>query len=330
VQGDSILRGLARLLVAVALPLTAGCFADGPAPLRVGINLWPGFEFLYLAQEEGFFRAEGLEVRLVEFGSLSDARRAYERGQLDAFGATVIEVLQVRVQSSRSPQIVQVTDYSDGADVVLARPDFATAAGLKGARIGVELASLGVYVLARALQGQGLTLADVTIVSLNPSSMADAWRNGDVDAVVTYPPTAIDLLRGPNAKAVFSTSEIPGEVMDVVAVEAEVCARRPKEIAGLLRAFYRAVDYAQQNPAAAYRTMAEREGLTAAEFGAALAGGIRLVPASEQAAFFRPGGKLAVTIDASDRFLRASGQIKGSARSSDIVNGSFVRHDAPP
>ncbi|MCX6921662.1 MAG: ABC transporter substrate-binding protein, partial [Verrucomicrobia bacterium] len=119
----------------------------------------------------------------MEFNSLSDARRAYERGQVNTLASTVIEVLQARDNSSRSPQIVQVVDYSNGADVILARPGLTNGASLRGARIGLELASLGVYVLARGLERSGLSLADFKTMPMDQLSMGDAVRKGELDAV---------------------------------------------------------------------------------------------------------------------------------------------------
>jgi NitT/TauT family transport system substrate-binding protein len=290
----------------------------------VGINSWPGFEFLYLAQEKGFYREEGLEVRIVEFDSLSDARRAYERGQIDVLTSTVIEILQIRDNSSRSPQIVQVVDYSNGSDVILARPGLTNGASLRGARIGLELASLGVYVLARSLERSGLSLADVEMVPVNQLSMEDGYRKGELDAVVTYPPISTKLLRDGQANTVFSSAEIPGEVIDVIAVEAEVNTQRPGEVARLLRAYHRAIAFTRQNPADAYRIMAGREGLTPEEFRAALTGGIRLLSESDQADYLRPGGKLAAVIDHSDRILRQSGQIKGPDRRGNVFTSAFA------
>jgi NitT/TauT family transport system substrate-binding protein len=323
------LRNFPLLLAVAALPFNFGCSPEKPA-LRVGINAWPGFEFLYLAQEKGFYREEGLEVRLVEFNSLSDARRAYERGQINVLTSTVIEVLQARDNSSRSPQIVQVVDYSNGADVILARPGLTNGASLRGARIGLELASLGVYVLARGLERSGLSLADVKMVPVNQLAMEDGYRRGELDAIVTYPPVSTKLLRDGQANAVFSSAEIPGEVIDVIAVEAEVNAQRPGDVARLLRAYHRAMAFTQQNPADAYRIMAAREGITPEEFRAALTGGIQLLSESDQADYLRPGGKLAAVIDHSDRILRQSGQIKGPDRRGNVFTSAFAGKEPSP
>jgi len=315
------------ILLSLALAIVTGCSPDPKAELRVGINAWPGYEFLYLAQEKGFYREEGLAVRIVEFSSLSDARRAYERGQLDVIGTTVIEVLQAREHSDRSPQIVQVVDYSDGADMVLTRPGITNGATLRGKRIGVELGSLGVYILARCLEKHGLTLADVTPVSSDQMSMEGSFEKGELDAMVTYPPTSVNLLKDQKAHTFFTTAEIPGEVVDVIAIEADIATQRAADVGKLIRAFHKAIDYTAKNPADAHAIMARREGITPKEFAEALTGGIKLISAAQQSDYLRPGGKLATVIDSSDRILRQSGQIKGPDRRSNSSNASFAAAD---
>ena len=317
------------LLALTVLSFCAGC-ASKHEPVRIGINAWPGYEFLYLAQEKGFYRDEGLDVRLTEFGSLTDCRRAFERGQIDVMGTTVVEVLLAREDSASSPEIIQVVDYSDGADVILAHAGIVNGAGLRGVRIGVEQASLGLYVLARGLEKNGLSLADVKVVPLDQVSMEDAFRRGEIAAVVTYPPTSTKLLRHSSFKSVFSTSEIPGEVVDVIASSATLSAERPGDVAKLIRAYHRAIAYTAQHPEDAYRIMAEREGITPREFADALTDGLKLVAASEQAAYFEPGGKLQKVVDNTDRLLRQSELIKGPDRRAGVINASHAAENKTP
>lgn len=326
----SLPRRFSLLVAVAALSLTFGCSPEESTSFRVGINPWPGYEFLYLAQEKGFFLEEGLEVRVVEFSSLSDTRRAYERGQINALGATVVEVLQIRDNCSRSPQIVQVVDYSNGADVILARPGITNGASLRGSRIGLELESLGVYVLARGLAQSGLSLADVQMASRDQLSMEDRFRSGRLDAIVTYPPTSTKLLRDTKANTIFSSAQIPGEVIDVIAVEADINTLRHGDVVKFLSAYHRAAAYTQQNPADAYRIMAEREGLTPEEFRAVLTGGIQLLTDSDQVDYFRPGGKLAAVIDTTDRVLRQTGQVRGPDRRGDAATSAFAGMGSSP
>lgn len=311
-------------LVAAAVVFLSGCSPESSDPVRIGLNAWPGYEFLYLAQEKGFYREEGVDVQLVGFNSLSDARRAYERGQIDGLGTTIVEVLQAREYSRRSPQIVQAVDYSDGADMLLARPGITNVSGLRGARVGVELASVCIFVLYRALEKHGLSLNDVQLVSSDQATMAAAFQKGALDAVVTYPPNTVSLLRDGRARRVFTSAEIPGEVMDVIAIEEDVCKRRPRDVERIIRAFHRAIDYAQENPDDAHAIMARREGITPSEFKQTLTDGVRTITRAEQSKYLRPGGAISAAIEATDKALRDSGQIKGANRSRNVINPAFV------
>jgi NitT/TauT family transport system substrate-binding protein len=302
-----VIKLVSRVLL-LGLSLGA-CWTPEVPELRIGINPWPGYEFLYLARQQGLFDSTVVRVRLLEFASLTDARRAYERGQLDGFASTVIEVLQARDHSTRRPVITLVTDYSDGADVVIARRGLADVQALRGHRVGVEVGSLNVYLLALAMERNGASLSDVKLVHLDLLQMADALRRGEVDAVVTYPPASLESLRLPGARALFSSRQVPGEIVDVVSVDSSVLAARGPAVAELRRGFERARLYAVAHPEAAYGVMAAPEGLTAEEFGTALQDGVRLVGLEEQAAFLRAGGTLDSVIARTAKVLFATSQL---------------------
>lgn len=141
---------MARYLLLATLLLLGACSEPKP-PLRIAINPWPGYEFLYLAEQQQLFKAQGVEVQILQFDSLNDARRAYERGQADGFGGTLVEVLMAREQSPRHPQVVHVSDYSNGGDLLIARPGIDSVQQLVGRRVAVEPGTLNTLVLSRAL-----------------------------------------------------------------------------------------------------------------------------------------------------------------------------------
>ncbi len=313
-----------------AMLLILGCAPKSKPPLRMGITPWPGYEFLYLAQEKGFFQDEGVDVRVVQFSVYDDAQLALERGQIDGLGATSIEVLLTKSMSGGPLQIIWAVDSSEGADVILTRAGIVDVAGLRGARIGVNRQPLAIYFLARALEKHGLKLTDVKTVAMAPDTYEDAFRKGELDAVVTYPPTSTKLLRGAGAHRVFSSAEIPGEIVDVFAVNAETGAKRSGEVVKMLRALRRALDYTAANPTEAHRIMAAREGITTEEFAGALVNGLRILPAAEQADFLRAGGRLEVGIDRADALLRGSGQLVGADRRKGIVNPALAEAAARP
>jgi NitT/TauT family transport system substrate-binding protein len=145
-------------------------------------------------------------------------------------------------------------------------------------------------VLARGLEQNGMTLADVVPVSKDQASMEADLRAGLLDAVVTYPPTSMTILRDPAFTPVFSTKKTPREVVDVIAFGEKAITERPKDVAAVLRAFKRAQDYYVTHKAEALQIMAKREGVSPAEFEQALTDGLRIVTAGEQAAYLSHGG----------------------------------------
>lgn len=304
-----VIPRLAALLALLASVLAlCGCGAN-ERPLRIGLNAWPGYEFLFLAEVQGYYKRRGVDVRLVEFGSLSDARVALERGQIDGLGTTVVEVLMARAHRKGAAQIVRVVDYSDGADVIIARRELEHVNQLRGRRVGVELGSLGVYVLSAALMRHGLTLSDVTTVSQDQATMVAALERGSIDAIVTYPPESLRALRLEAARQVFSTAEIPGEVVDVLAFREEVLRQRPADVDRVLAAFDDALELFGTHQQLAARIMAAREGLSPEEFTKALTEGMHLVGSERQAEYFAPGGKLSKVVQNTADLLVAMNQI---------------------
>ncbi|PTS85017.1 nitrate ABC transporter [Pseudomonas sp. HMWF032] len=299
---------MARYLLLAALLLLAACSEPKP-PLRIAITPWPGNEFLYLAEQQQLFEAEGVGVKILQFDSLNDARRAYERGQADGFGGTLVEVLVAREQSQRHPQVVHVTDYSNGGDMLIARPGIDNVRQLVGLRVAVEPGTLNTVILARALEQQGLDLAQVTLTSVPQGQMLEALQQGRVDAVVTYPPFTLEILKQPQFQKIFSTREIPGEILDIVAVDASVLATRKADVQAMLRALEAAHHYTRQHPEQAYAIMAAREGISPEDFRAAVENDLKLLSAADQIAYFGAEQRLLRSLQHIQRVLLHSQEL---------------------
>jgi NitT/TauT family transport system substrate-binding protein len=283
-------------------------------PLRIAISPWPGYEFATLARELGYFEEEGVRVRLVELSSLGDCRRAFERGQVDGFFGTVVELVHAEQQSERTPRAVMVTDTTNGADVILARNGIETVQALRGLRVGVESGSLNVYVLARALELNSMAWSDVTTLHVSLIEMPAALAGGEVDAVVTYPPISTEILREGGGGHVFCSAEIPGEVVDLLAFDDAVLDERAAQVEAFRRAFFRAQAYAREHPDHAYAVMAARQRITPEEFAAALADGIELLGPADQEAYLGDAGRMPELIAMTRRVLEQAAEHGVSGR----------------
>ncbi|MDH5729509.1 MAG: ABC transporter substrate-binding protein [Gammaproteobacteria bacterium] len=274
------------VLIVVAMLFLTACTNTENAAIKLGINPWPGYEFLYLAQEMGFYEQVGVDVKIIEYGSLSDVRRGYERGNLDAMATTLIELLQVKEHSKRDPVVFLIADFSYGGDVIIARKSINSIGELKKKKIGADTTSLPIFILARALKLHNLSLDDIHIVPLEQTELEQAYINGELDAVVTYPPVSVRLQSRADSSIVFSTKEIPGEVIDVISVEKKLLEKRPEDIRKIKAAWQLALQYSKKNPAEAHQIMAKREGISAEEFRQAL-GDLQIIAESDQQKYFK-------------------------------------------
>jgi NitT/TauT family transport system substrate-binding protein len=257
-----------RWLLFCLLLLAPGCTERLSPPMRIGMNVWPGYEPLFLARSQG--RLEGRDFHLVEFSDASEVSRAFRSGTLEAACLTLDEVFYT-MQDGMDPVILLVMDYSQGADVVLARPGIKSLAELKGKRIAVEVTAVAAYMLTRALQQAGLARQDIIPVYLPIEKHFPAYRDGLVDAVVTFEPVRTKLL-ALGAVDLFNSAAIPGEVVDVLVARRDYLEAQPGRAAALRQAWFAALEQMRCSPQEAARIMAPREQMSAEEFAAALQG----------------------------------------------------------
>lgn len=300
---------MSRCLVITLMLLLIACSPPPTEPLRIAINPWPGFEYLYLAEQLKLFEAEGVQVKILQFGSAHDSTRAYQLGQADGYCTTPGGVLLSREQSGRQPQIVHITDYSSGGDLIIAQAAIDDLSQLAGKRVGIEPNTLNSYILARALNTTGLKVAELSLVNLAQSNMFEALQTGEIDAAVTYPPFSVEMLKQPQLKEIFNTRAIPGEVLDVIAIDASVLATRKSEVQAMLRALEAAQQYAQAHPDEANRIMAARENLKPEEFANIVRNDLQLLRAADQQFYYGTGQRLMKALESSQEVLLANKEL---------------------
>lgn len=243
---------LLRIGLLLGLIAVLGC---SPAPtLRIGSNPWPGYLGLYHARDLGLF--EGQPIQLVDFDNTEDVLRAFRNQAIDAAAVTLDEALSL-ADSGQALRIILVFSISNGADVVLARPGIDAPQQLRGRRLGVETNALGAYMLARLLERAGLSSHDLSIIHIPLQEHEAAYRNGNVDAVITFDPPRSRLLAA-GAQQIFSSRDIPGEVVDVLVVREETLHSHGTVLAMLRDRYFQALAQLQRDPAAAAPALSRR------------------------------------------------------------------------
>ncbi len=244
-----------RLFILLLLLALAGC-RHGP-PLKVGSNQWPGYEPVYLARDLGLLPADA--VKLVELPSSTEVMQYLRNGSLDAGMLTLDEVISLLAEGVPL-QVVLVMDVSDGADAVLAKPEIGSLEQIRGRRVGVEISALGALMLESLLQAAHLEQKDIQVVNLPVDQHAQAFREGRVDVLITFEPTRSRLL-AEGARELFNSHQIPGRIIDVLAVRREAAREHNEHLHRLLRAYFRARRAMREDPDGSNRRMAPRLGV---------------------------------------------------------------------
>lgn len=200
--------------------------------LRVAPALWPGAEAIVLAHARGELPAD--EFQMIELPWSSAVMRALGNGAADVVVATLDTVLRMR-EAGQDLRVVMVLDESQGADVILARPDLRDMKSLKGAKMGVDVRGPGGYVLAAVLEQAGMGFGDVKVVPMIQAEMEQALADKVVDAVACSEPWASRLRDGGRVREVADMPRPEVPVMRVMVASPRACEEFRPQLNALIR-----------------------------------------------------------------------------------------------
>ena len=238
--------------------------------IRIGLIPWPGYDFLHLANDKGFFEEEGIKVEIIEQASTVNQFVALQNNQISIASITLNELIDNNLHWKKPITGVLILDYSFGGDVILGQKEIKTMADLRGKKIALEDSHLAKYILHRALEKHDMTIKDVKIVINGLETGIKSMQNHTVDALISFPPYTTELKRSLEVNNLFDSTEIPKEIIDTLAVTHELLNNHPDIIKKIIRGWEKALNYSKENPKEAYAIMAKHEAMTIEEFESAL------------------------------------------------------------
>jgi NitT/TauT family transport system substrate-binding protein len=175
--------------------------------VKVKAQILPLLSFApyFIAQEEGYFADEGLEVEFVQFQRSSDAIPALLQGQVDVVGGALSFGLLNAMAKDAGMRLVAdkgyLTDTGCSYASILAgkRLDpgsLDSKEALSGLRIVTNLASSRGYFMEEMLAEYGLTAADVEVVDIPDAAALEALGSGAADLAVLVEPAVTQALTG--------------------------------------------------------------------------------------------------------------------------------------
>ena len=256
-----------RVISGLMMALAISTSAKASEPLKIGYSDWPGWVAWEIAIEKQWFKEAGVDV-VFEWFDYVASMDAYAAGKLDAVSMTNGDALVTGATGAKSVMIL-INDYSNGNDMVVAKPGISSVKDLKGKKVGVEIGFVGHLLLLNALEKNGLTESDVELVNVPTNETPQVLASGEVDAVVAWQPSsgqALNLV--PGSTAIYTSADEPGLIYDVLAVSPSSLAARRDDWKKVLNVWYKAVAYLK-DPATsedAISIMAARVGLEPVEY----------------------------------------------------------------
>ena len=320
-------------LLALAAVLVAACSGAeedaGPRKdFTIGWSIYAGWMPWPYAQQAGIVKKwedkYGIKIRFVQVNDYIESVNQYTAGKLDGVTVANMDALTIPAAGGKDTSAIILGDYSNGNDAVLLK-GASGVPGIKGRQVYLAELSVSHYLLARALEENGMKLTDVKTVNTSDADIAAAFSSPQVTAAVAWNPQVTTMKGVAGTSAVFTSADIPGEILDLMVVDTVTLKANPdlgKALAGIWYETMALMAQQDAEGAAARAAMAKLAGTTPEAFEGQLATTF-LYADPKAAVAAMASGKLVTTMTRVRDFSFAQGLFGQGARSADAVGMEF-------
>ena len=264
-----------------------------------------------------------IKINFVQVNDYVESVNQYTAGKFDGVTVANMDALTIPAAGGKDTTAVIIGDYSNGNDGVLLKGANSLTA-IKGRQVYLVELSVSHYLLTRALEKAGLKSTDVKTVNTSDADIVAAFGAADVNAAVAWNPQLSVMKGEPGVAQVFSSADIPGEILDLMVVDTGTLKANPNMGKALAGIWYETVALMQRDDAegkAARAAMAKLSGATPEMFDSQLATTFLYAdPKAAVAAATSPA--LVTTMTQVRDFSFSKGLFKG-ATSADAVGIAF-------
>lgn len=247
-----------------SLLLAAGASAQSQTVEKPNLKLSVGGKgILYylpltIAERQGYFKAEGLNIEINDFAGGAKALQALIGGSVDVTTGSFEHVVQMRAQGKNIVGIVNLGRYPGITLAVNARKaaNIKSIKDLKGARIGVSAPGSSTnFMVNYLLVKNGMKPEDVSFITVGTGASAiAAIRRGEIDAISGLDPAITSLQDDGAIKILADTRTQRGSLTvyggaypaSTLYVPEDFIKKYPKTTQALANAFVRALRWMDQ------------------------------------------------------------------------------------
>ena len=232
--------------------------------LTLAVAGLPFFSPVLIAEKQGYFKAEGLNLKVIHCPSGLQCLKRLTDGEANIAAAADTPLILSSLNGNHFSIIATIaTSSRETRLVALKEKGIQEPKDLKGKRLGVVLGTSGHYFADSFLLLHGISPHQTTVVALDPNNPHDALVRGDVDAAALYQPHGQIAVQTLGAKALILPNPSFLSV-NINLVTAAVKERAPthSQMVSLLRAIHRANRLIIEEPELAKRAIAESVSLS--------------------------------------------------------------------
>jgi NitT/TauT family transport system substrate-binding protein len=212
---------------------------------------------IFVADSQGYFKKEGLDVNIRMFPSGTDAMLAFR-----AVGAPFLAAGDVpSLVLWEGSDVVGIAPFYATPDNLLGvvRAEIKTAADLKGKKIATRKGSTAEYFLTTYLIKNAINPADVNIINLSPEENAPALLAGNIDGFFIWGPYPALALKIVGDKAHILTTA-RGYYLEqlYLTVNRKFAQENSTVVVKILKAIHLANQYVNSNPSESAQIVARR------------------------------------------------------------------------
>ncbi|WP_434695594.1 ABC transporter substrate-binding protein [Pseudomonas sp. Z1-14] len=268
----------------------------------------------------------GITIDVVQLNDYVESINQYTAGQFDGCTMTNMDALTIPAAGGVDSTALIVSDFSNGNDGIVLKGEGKKVADLKGMDVNLVELSVSHYLLARALDSVGLAEKDLKVVNTSDADISAAFNTDQVKAVTTWNPMLSGIKAQPGVSEVFNSSQIPGEIMDMMVVNTQTLKDNPALGKALTGAWFEVVALMNARNAAANAAlehMAKASGTDLKGFQAQL-DTTKLFATPKEALAFATSEQLPATLRKVAEFSFRHGLLGEGAKDADAVGMAFA------
>lgn len=323
-----IVRYLVLMLSALVFASSAAADDDRPS-FKVAWTIYAGWMPWAYADEFGIVDKwadkYGIDIEVIQFNDYIESINQFTAGDIDACGMTNMDALTIPAASGVDTTGLILGDYSNGNDGLLLK-DAESFEDIRGRNVHLVELSVSHYLLARALDHHGMSERDVRVVNTSDADAVSAFMTPGVTAAAIWnPQLSIVKDQYPDAIEVFDSSQIPGEIIDMMAVKTEVLEAHPELGKALVGAWLETLAIMRGNDERATEAltfMAEAAGTNLENYKFQLTQ-TELFYTAEDLLDFSTSDQLRTTMDLVRQFSFEHGLLGENAPNPDVVGMQF-------